>query len=540
MLHLKYFCFVFLLVFATAAQTQENSKYWVFFSDKNNVEFNPHTFFHPKAIERRIQNNFPLDHESDKPVNEFYLQKVAQLVDSSSHHSRWFNAVAVYANLHQIHAVKTLGFVRDVKQIHQSYSQNISSFSSNENTLGEKELFMLRTQLERFNPEVFYENNLDGTGVRVAVFDAGFPKVDVHEAFEHLRNENRIVETFDFVRNKSDVYGANMHGTMVLSNIAGMYKGQKVGLATGATFLLARTEIGLREVLSEEENWLAAIEWADKHGVDVVNSSLGYTVPRYFTEQMDGSTTLVTKAGNLAARKGILIVNSAGNEGNDSWKVMGAPADADSVLAIGGIDPFKQVRISFSSYGPTADKRLKPNVCAYGFAVVAKPGIDTWTTANGTSFASPLLAGFAACAKQRHPNIPVMELFRKIENSGDLYPYFDYAHGYGIPQANKLMENQTSPIKTFKVEKTAKNLKVVIDNINFDPPEFFDDEFLVNHPEQIIYYHYENKEGFLSKYFAILVEKNEPFTIPLKDIEGYKTIRIFYRGYMETIHISDL
>ena len=169
-----------------------------------------------------------------------------------------------------------------------------------------------------------------------------------------------------------------------------------MGLATGANFLLAITEVS-SEPFSEEENWLAAVEWAYKNGADIISSSLGYTNNRYFTKDMDGKKSFVVKAASLAARKGMLVINAAGNDGDSEWKVISTPADADSILTIGGVSPETNLHINFSSYGPTADGRMKPNVSAFGEAVVAntKGNVEI---AFGTSFATPLVAGFAACA----------------------------------------------------------------------------------------------------------------------------------------------
>ncbi len=189
----------------------------------------------------------------------------------------------------------------------------------------------------------------------------------------------------------------------------------KMGLATEAEFLLARTEVNT-EPFSEEENWLAAAEWADKNGADIISSSLGYTLPRYFQYQMDGKSTLVARAATMAFEKGILVVNAMGNDGAGKWFVVGTPADAEEVLSVGGVDPFTNVHISFSSFGPTADGRMKPNVCAAGQALVASP--KRITKAYGTSFATPLVTGFAACVLQLNPDFTVQELKTNIEQSG--------------------------------------------------------------------------------------------------------------------------
>ena len=233
--------------------------------------------------------------------------------------------------------------------------------------------------------------------------------------------------THDFLKNQESVYHGGSHGGEVLSCLAGrLPDGTCLGLAPGAAFLLARTEQMFRERYAEEEAWLAAAEWADRNGADIINSSLGYTTGRYFPEQMNGRTSLVARAAELAVRKGILVVNAAGNDGDDDeWRTVGTPADGDSVLAAGGLDPDTYLHSDFSSYGPAAGRRLKPNLAAFGTVLAAGPG--GYERIEGTSFSSPLLAGFAACAWQHERGLTVMQLFARLQLAGDLYPYYDYA-----------------------------------------------------------------------------------------------------------------
>ena len=391
--------------------------------------------------------------------------------------------------------------------------------------LTNKERDLLKRQTGRMGAEEFAQNNIDGTGIRIAIFDAGFPTADVNPAFEHIRKENRIIKTYDFIKNKEDVYGHSSHGTMVFSCIAGKKGDQIIGMATGAEFLLARTEMSLLELFSEEENWLAAVEWADKNGADIINSSLAYTYHRYFTSDMDGKKSLVARAANMAASKGMLVLNAAGNDGESAWKYLGTPADADSVLTVGGISPESDYHISFSSYGPTADKRLKPNVCAFGAVIAAgKKGL---TTTYGTSFSSPLVAGFAACAWQTNRNLNNMELFKEIEKSADLYPYFDYAHGYGVPQA-KYFTNQQKQITdtTFYFVNKNRLLKVYIDE------EKYIAEDIEN--RKMLYYHIENKMCHLDRYYVILAEKHDVLEFLLSDYAKGEKLRVHFNGFTDT------
>ena len=511
-------------------------KYWVFFKDKDGMSFDPYTYFDAKAIERRIINNVPLSDYTDWPVRPDYIRCISDVVDSVRQISRWFNAAAVCCNEEQITAINTLSFVKKVAAI-TSVASVAAVEEISDNSPPEE---LLAHQLNRFEAHYFYDKGIDGKGVRIAIFDAGFPTVDENLAFEHIRKDNRIIKTWDFVRNKENVYAYSSHGMMVFSCIGGLLNGDKIGLATGAEYLLARTEIGKREPYSEEENWLAAVEWADKNGAQIINSSLAYTFNRYFPSEMDGEKSLVARAANMAASKGILVVNAAGNDGNKQWKIIGTPADADSVLSVGGINPYTNYHISFSSFGPNANNHIKPNVCAFGRAVVA--GKKFLIVADGTSFASPLVAGFAACALQSRPGIKTMDLFHDIERSADLYPYFDYAHGYGVPQAYYFTSNRHRYAPTFDVVARDGKLYVRIFTdttavkadskrdvkatpANPDPPD--------NEP-QYLYYHIENDHGVIEKYSLISVESEEPLIIDQSSYHHGKTLMLHYKGYTTT------
>ncbi len=355
--------FLFFVGLSCSGFTQE-SKFWVFFTDKDGMEFDPYEYFDVKAIERRQNLGLSLFDVTDFPVNPNYIESVNNLVNESSHHSRWFNSLAVICTPGQIQEVEKLDCVKNIKAFPKT-SMEISRYMEYNDPRSDS---LIKYQTARMGRSDFQKAGIDGTGIRVAVLDAGFTDADINPSFEHLRAGNKIVDTYDFVKNETDVYHGSYHGTSVLSCITGVYlndSGRKdtLGLATGSNFLLARTEKALMEVFSEEENWLAAVEWCDKNGADVINSSLGYTGNRYLYDDMNGENTLVSRAGNLAARKGILVVNSAGNDGAGEWNFIGAPADADSVLAVGGLYPWSGVQTSFSSVGPTFDFRTKPNVC---------------------------------------------------------------------------------------------------------------------------------------------------------------------------------
>ena len=495
-------------------------KYWVFFSNKDGVQFNPYNYFDIKAIERRHRNGINLFDITDYPLNQSYVDKVSSYVDSVGFQSRWFNATVVWASEEQIFQLNQLNFVKEVRKMELIPNLAISD-KNNKHSLMSDFWNIRNKQITSMEGELFEPKKINGKGVRIAIFDGGFPNVntDVDSAFTHILKKNRIISTYDFTKDKENVYYSNTHGTMVLSNIGGIYKGEKLGLATESEFLLAKTEIGA-EPFAEEEYWLAAVEWADKNGADIINSSLGYTYQRYFREQMDGRS-LVAKAGNMAFEKGILVVNAAGNEGEQKlWKYIGTPADASNVLSIGGIDPYTDYHISFSSYGPTADGRMKPNVSAMGETVViSKNGA---TVAQGTSFSSPLVAGFAACVLQMNPNFTVRELFDEIQKSANLYPYYDYAHGYGIPKASYFTQKtKKSTLATFRIKE--EKHKLVIEILEQLPNVIGSKSYL--------YYHISNTKGFLKDYGLIDVYQQKALEIDLSEYTNGDIVRVHYKGY---------
>lgn len=426
----KVFLSILLSMWVFVASAQD--LYWVFFIDKNGTDFDPYAYFDAKAIQRRTQQQLPLFDSTDFPLNRTYVTAVDRLSDELVGESRWFNATAVSTS--RIDEIRRLPFVASVMPI-ESHAVPASVSRDADLPALSADTFMLYPQLRRMQGEQFVANGIDGTGIRIAVLDGGFKMADVHPAFQHLRDGNRILKTYNFPLKRENVYDWSTHGTMVLSCIAGIKDGKKIGLATGAEFLLARTEVDL-EPRKEEVWWLMGMEWADRNGANIINSSLGYGKERYNPEDMDG-TSMVARAANMAASKGILVCNSMGNEGGDrTWRTLITPADADSVLSVGGIDE-RGKPSDFTSWGPTADGRLKPNVCAYGHTFVANPSkANPYTYAYGTSFSSPLVAGFAACAWQARPQLKNMELKAEIEKSADRYPKHDFQYGYGVPQAS--------------------------------------------------------------------------------------------------------
>ena len=382
-------------------------------------------------------------------------------------------------------------------------------------------------QIARMGGDYFKQANLTGKGIRIAVFDAGFPEVDTHPAFEHIRKN--IVATYDFTKKSENVYRGNSHGTSVLSNIAGKMGDIPLGLAPDAEFLLAITEKSRAEPFWEEETWRRAVDWAYENGAQIISSSLGYAKHRYFPENMDGQTSFVAKAAQIAAEKGILVINAIGNEGSDqTWIKLITPADVETVLSVGGIDPKTQIKSSFSSFGPSATGRLKPNVCANSTTVAAKTK-GKFNSVNGTSFATPLIAGFAACVWQAHPDLKAQEIFELIQQLGELYPYYDYAHGYGVPNAWHLDKTLPQPSKTFDFIEEDDAIKIEISK-DFSRQLGKSNNFR-------LYYHLQKNNGLLSEYAVIEVFQKDVLTIPKEKLGDIKQISVHFSGYTSTYEI---
>lgn len=516
----------YLMVFPLA---NAQSRYWVQFTDKKETTFDPKSYFESNsAVSSTIMDSL------DFPLNERYTNSIKEITGNLGRSSRWLNAVAVSATQRELKLLKRLPFVKEITPITGNFTQASKEVKSGFGNGNESEIYdIINRQTQRMGARYFALQDssivINGKGIRIAVFDGGFPGVNTHEAFQQIRDEKRIIATWDFTKNNENVYRGISHGTNVLSCIAGMHEGTPIGMATGAEFLLAITEEN-SEPFSEEENWLAAVEWAHKHGANIISSSLGYTYNRYFPSDMDGKKTFVARAATIAARKGMLVVNAAGNDGDSDWQVLGTPADADSILTVGGINPDNNLHIDFSSYGPTADGRMKPNVCAFGKAVVANPkgGVEI---AYGTSFATPLISGFVACAWQINRNKSAMEMLKLIEKSGDLYPYFDYAHGYGVPQANYFIDSIAAPEPTFSLyeDNTYYNI--------FVQPGYV--KLLSGYNTTILFYNIEDENGKLTEYGAVRVYQEKALSLYKTSFKkGYK-LNLKYLNYSARYNLGN-
>ncbi|MCR5646332.1 MAG: S8 family serine peptidase [Bacteroidales bacterium] len=520
----KHLLAAIIVMLAVTGMAQDKC-YWVFFTDKNDTQFDPYTYFDTKAIERYQQCGADLYDISNYPLNDSYVKTVDSYATENYGESRWLNAMGISATDDNAMRIAQLPFVSKVQEIVSTGTPAKAEIRYIDDQKEGETKDILTDQLKRFGGQHFIDKGIDGKGIRICVMDGGFPGVDTHKAFKHLRDNHQILKTYNFPNKKEDVYGWNSHGTMVLSCIAGINEeGQKMGLATGAEFLLARTEIE-PEPFIEEVWWAQGAEWADKNGANIINSSLGYGKERHWTKDMDG-TSYVAKAAQKATEKGILICNSAGNEGDDKrWMTIITPADAEGVLTVGGInaDLDNYQHINFSSYGPTADKRMKPNVVAFGTADVADPDGD-YTYAAGTSFSSPLTAGFAACAWQTHRELTGQQMKAEIEKSADLYPYFDYAYGYGVPQAAYFTGDLQSAERSFNFIQEKDGVKITF-------PEIIE--------KKDAFINIEGADGVLLGYYKVTPTK-EGIKLNNKDFGEGKKLNVSYNGFADSCPITGM
>ena len=441
---------IFLLPLSLSAQY----KYWISLSDKGGQTISTtEVSLSERAIERRSRQNIAVS-VSDLPVYIDYIQEVRNLGFKIINRSRWFNGIMVSTNdSFLVNSLASLPFVTDYYnfQIQNTSNNRLSNKLEviDSNFYGDS-----FTQLNMLNGYDMHQLGYQGEGMQIAVLDAGFRKVDELTAFESLFENKQILGTWDFVAQESSVYEDHSHGMAVLSTIGARLEGEFVGTAPKAKFWLLRTEDAVSENLIEEYNWLCAAEFADSVGADIINSSLGYTTfdiaeQNHTYTDLDGRTTPISKAAVMASRKGIIVCSSAGNYGNNSWYYIGTPADADSILSVGAVYA-DETPTSFSSFGPSADNRVKPSVSAQGGNTTIYSAGDYVSTSNGTSFSAPIIAGMTACLWQANPDKTNMEVMNAIIQSAHLYNTPDDQLGYGIPNytlANVLLsiEDETDP-----------------------------------------------------------------------------------------------
>ncbi|TAH10044.1 MAG: peptidase S8 [Runella slithyformis] len=445
-------CFVLL----SSAVFGQN-KYWIYFKDKPTGAA---PSVSSQTLKNRAAQGLSAFDESDLPLQLAYLRPFAQHAIQIQNTSRWLNAATAVLDARQLALVKSWSFVKNIQPINgQFYVANVQPVKR----------AMLAPVMTQVQAEEFKKLGLTGKGITIGVIDAGFYEATNNGALKPLFERNAILDQRDYVNpaHTPQFFSApesfsDFHGTEVMTAISGNNRteGVQYGLATDAHFYLARTDHGLREWRGEEDNWIAAMEWMDSLGVRLINTSLGYAkgfsnpAENYEPAQMDGQTSAISKAAQMAVdKKGILLVVSAGNEGDDpNWQIISTPADAQGVLAIGATNQKLWSKIGYSSVGPEFLPYLKPNVSCFSL--------------YGTSLSAPVITGFAACLMQANPALTNREIRAIIEKSAHLYPYGNNYVGYGVPLASRalaLIQNPDLVAQTarqVKVTGTAYNLKL--------------------------------------------------------------------------------
>lgn len=405
----------------------------------------PELILSDKAIQRRKALGIAIT-ETDYPVSSTMLDSLRAFGLEVISKSKWQNTVTVNAaskslqeqlrNNDHIVAVQFLGermpFRKgNYKTINERKAQQPVVSADEKNKAYYGSTF---EQVEQLGVPSLHRLGFEGANILVAVLDAGFANAHKIPALSHLVTPDLIKQ--DFVQRDTSVFEDDEHGLAVLSCMAACLPGTAVGTAPKATYALLRTEYAPREMPVEESFWAEAIEYADSIGADLVSSSLGYNNFddarfSYTHKQLNGKSFISTQAA-IAVAKGIVVVNSAGNEGDEDWKKICVPADASGVITVGGVDK-KGVIAGFSSVGPTVDKQIKPDVVARGSKVFVASPYGTWYEGDGTSYACPLISGAIACLMQAHPARLPSYWQQMLHLGGSGYAHPDNNTGYGIP-----------------------------------------------------------------------------------------------------------
>lgn len=436
--------------------------YRVWFNEKtSNVnDYEPEELLSTAAIARREKYGIPFLTESDLPVSRQHIDALSGSGLILRCTSRWLNTALFSATQPKdLAALEEYEFIDSISLV----KHPAEPVKKSQNKYGITEIHDQQAEFDPripINGHLLHQSGLTGRNVKIAVLDAGFAYADVIESLELMRNRGGIVATWDFVNRNDHVYDYHSHGTSVLSILAGTLPGIIHGTAPGADYILLRTEDDNTEYPIEQDYWVAAAEYADSAGADIITSSLGYYTfddhsMNYTFDDMDGNTTFVTLGADMAASKGILVVSSAGNERNKEWIRIIAPSDGDSVMCIGAVK--HDLTISdFSSSGYSSDGRVKPDVVAPGVAIPIQFEPGVWHSGSGTSFSCPVISGLCASLMQAVPNASPVQIMNAVRESSDRYTRPDSLYGFGLPdflKALRLAEERYSFIP--EVEMTA-------------------------------------------------------------------------------------
>lgn len=509
----------FIYITSLVAQDSGLTTYVLHFTDKGVSKAalsNPANYLTDKSVERRLKQKIAFD-QADIPVNNQYIKAISNTGARILTRSRWLNTVVIEANAGMINEISSLPYVSKIQPLVNNKNQSLPLTSAKpffeketispwlfETTKnGTADLYNYGAafnQINQIKGQSLHNLGYSGQGMLIAVIDAGFNSVDIMPCFDSLRANNQIKGTRDFADPGNNVYATlASHGTSVLSCMGAYSSGQMVGTAPKADYWLLRSEVGESESIIEEYYWVSAAEFADSIGADMINSSLGYTTfpdspgANHTYANMNGDNTVVTIGADNAAEKGILVVNSAGNEGASAWKYIGAPADGDSVFTIGAVTA-TGIKASFSSVGPTSDGRIKPTVAGQGSgaAIFIPSGLGS---GSGTSFSSPIICGITACLWQAFPERNNMQIIALIKASASQASHPDSLLGWGIPDFQ--IASSTLSIQNQSVEnKLITYPNPVVDKLTLGFPVSIHGKYsleIVNLQGTVVYSHQRNE-----------------------------------------------
>ncbi len=455
-------CLLLLLLSAAfyLPATAQFTRYVVRLKNKTGSPYsigNPSQFLTQRAINRRTRYGISID-ETDLPIPQRYIDSIRLAGNVTIvNYSKWLNQVCIVTDAAALGRINGYPFVQSSSPVaarllngDKAVNKQLdppSSFrpADNNNAQRVTDVYSYGSsydQVHLHNAEFLHNYGFRGQGMQLAVIDDGFYNYQTLPNFDSARNNGQILGTWDFVTSNSSVNEDDSHGMKCFSTIASNMPGSFVGTAPAASFYLYRTEDIATEYPIEEQNFAVAAERADSLGVDVFSVSLGYNTFdnssfNHTYSELNGNTTIIAKASNMAAKKGILMVAAAGNDGNNSWHYIATPGDADSVLTIGAVNTSRQVA-GFSGYGPNSDGQIKPDVAAVGAsAVVAGTSTGAPVFGNGTSFACPIMAGITTCLWQAFPEVKNMDIMQGLRQASDRYTTPDDRSGYGIPDVKK-------------------------------------------------------------------------------------------------------
>lgn len=456
---MKKFLFILFITVSFLVSKEQPQKYWICFTKKDQPvlsksatlsEISTATGITEHALRRRAKMNTAILSKEDLPVSKNFLRQLENAGITVEHISRWFNAATAYLTEQQLQTVQQFPFVKEITPVQRFRRRALSS-----SLQSEKNVFLKPSANQKYsygsslnqmmliNAVAVHNIGISGRGVLVGMLDTGF-RWRAHEAMQHLN----VIAEYDFIQKDSvtenqegDRSDQDSHGTSTMSLVGGFKDGALVSPAFSADFILGKTEYVPTETNIEEDNWVAAIEWMEQQGVDVVSSSLGYSTfdagqTSYTYQDMDGKTATTTKAAVIAMRKGVVVCNSMGNEANFPWHFLTSPADADSIISVGAVTASGNYA-SFSSVGPTSDGRTKPDVCAQGTLVYAAvPGKSGYSgTFSGTSASTPFVAGVAAMLLSAHPELTPVQVRDALRNTASNSASPNDSIGWGIINA---------------------------------------------------------------------------------------------------------